>query len=148
MSRFVRPETTRLDLTEGDYLVVKTRLNAGETREMYARMYVHGDDGRLRPNPRQTGLAKILAYLVDWSLTDLEGKPAVIRGRPEDEVTACLNNIDPDSFGEILAAVEDHEQATATARAQEKKRRDGGRGDEVTSPSPSAVTGALSGSAT
>ena len=47
-SRFVRPDVTVLHISEGDTLTVKRRLNAGEHRAMFARMYLAGVDGQLR----------------------------------------------------------------------------------------------------
>ena len=38
MSRFVTPAEVRIAISDGDYLIVKNRLNAGETLDMYARM--------------------------------------------------------------------------------------------------------------
>ena len=35
MSRFVRPETERLELTDGDWMLVKRRLTAGEQRRAF-----------------------------------------------------------------------------------------------------------------
>lgn len=146
MSRFVRPDTTILSISEGDTLVVKTRLNSGEQRDAYARMYRAGLDGSLKVNPFQTGLAMMTAYLVDWSLRDDDGMHVPIKGLSLQELEATLNGLDPDSFAEIRQAIEAHERAQNDQRAEEKKLRAGVNGDGPTLSSPSGVVGALSGS--
>jgi hypothetical protein len=145
-SWFVRPEQTILKLSEGQTLTVKRRLNAGERRAQFARMYLAGVDGRLRVNPVQTGLAIILSYLVDWSLTDEAGHPVHIRGVPEEELVARLDDLEPEHFIEIRAAIEQHEEAMTAERETEKNGQDGAKGLPVISPSPSAAAGASSGS--
>ena len=146
MSRFVRPDTTVLHISDGDTLTIKTRLNAGEQREAYARMYRAGIDG-LRVNPLQTGLALITAYLVDWSLRDDDGVTVPIRGLSVGDLEDVLNGLDPESFTEIKVAIETHEEAARAAREEEKKRRAGLTDDAATSTSPSAAAGVLIGSA-
>lgn len=140
-SRVVRPETLTLQISGGDWLLVKKRLNAGEQRAMFARMYLAGIDGLLRANPLQHGLAQITAYLLDWSLTGPDDAQIVIRDKPIEVVAAALDALDPESFGEIRLAVEAHEEAMSKAREQEKNGRDGVKESSAISPSPSAVAG-------
>lgn len=146
MSRFVRPETAILKLSHGDTLTVKRRLNAGEHRARFARMSLAGVDGTLNVNRLQIGLATITAYLLDWSLTTDDGAPVVIRGVSLDHLTSTLDGLDPESFTEIREAIEAHEIAMDAERAAEKNDRAIERALSVTSLSPSAVTGASSGS--
>lgn len=136
-SRIVRPETTTLQISAGDWLLVKKRLNAGEQRAMFARMYLAGVDGLLRVNPLQRGLAQITAYLLDWSLTAPDGAQIVIRDKPIEVVVAALDALDLESFAEIRLAVEAHEEAMTTAREQEKNGPDGEKASRATSLSPS-----------
>lgn len=125
MSRFVRPETATLTISNSDTLTVKRRLSSGEQRAAFARMYLAGVDGTLKVNPLQTGVALITAYLVDWSLTDDDGHRVEIRGASIEELTAILDGLDPDSFTEIKDAVERHEAAMSAERL-EKKQPTGG----------------------
>ena len=141
-SWFITPETDRLDLSDGQWILVKRRLNRGELREAYARMYLAGADGSLKVNPLATGVAMVTAYLLDWSLTDDAGKPVAIRGLSPDNLTSILDCLDPERFGEISAAIDAHIDAVDAARAQEKKLRNGDAG-ATTSPSPSGVAGRL-----
>lgn len=144
MSRFVRPETLRIPISDGDWIVVKKRLTAGETRGIYKRMLVLADGAHVpHMDPVQTGLSKIVAYLVDWSLTDEGGKVVPIVDQPEAAVTSALNALDPDSFTEILAAVEKHEDTMEQERAAEKNSKGGGSKSSVTLPSVATSTGAI-----
>jgi hypothetical protein len=146
MSRFVRPDTTTLKITQGDTLVVKRRLNAGEQRAAFARMATAGVDGELRVNSMNVGLSLIVAYLVDWSLVNDDGDIVPIRDQGPDVVAAALDELDPVSFAEIREAIEQHDVNVRKERDQEKNAQDGAIGSSAISPSPDAVTGAMSGS--
>lgn len=145
-SRFVRPDTTTLRISQGDTLTVKRRLNAGEQRALFARMYIATVEGALKVNPLQSGLSLVLAYLIDWSLVDADGTRVAILDRPLVDVTATLDALDPDAFGEIKDAIEAHDDAVREARSIEKKRPAGETPSPSISPSPDAVAGATSGS--
>lgn len=121
MSRFVRPETTTLTLANGDQLFVRTRLSAGEQRAQFARMYSADDDGRWRPNPTMLGVGVVLAYLLDWTLTDDAGTRVSIRDLSVDDLQRVIDSLDTESFAEIRTAIETHEAAMTTARDAEKK---------------------------
>jgi len=140
MSRFVRPETALLTLTNGDTLVVKVRLNTGETRALRAAILA----GVERSNADRAAFPVVLAYLLDWSITD-DGRPVVIREQPADAVRAILDALDYDSFIEIANAIGDHVQRETDRRAEEKKTPTTATGSSGTSPSPSVAVGATSG---
>jgi hypothetical protein len=129
-----RPETARLELTQGDWLMVKKHLTAGEHRAMFARMMKAGD-GVDRLDPTRVGLAKIVTFLLDWSFTDADGKPVVIRDQSAAVLEAALDALDPESFTEVLKAIEGHMQATEEARAQEKNGQGGENASSVILPS-------------
>jgi hypothetical protein len=121
-SWFVRPELTRIVLSEQQWILVKKRLNAGEERATYARMYTAaGVDGKRRVDPLAVGLAVMVAYLVDWSLLDDEGNPITIRGLSSDELARVLDGLMPERFGEIREAVEAHENTMREERERQKK---------------------------
>lgn len=147
MIAFVRPDTIRLPLADGDWIEVKRRLSSGETRDLYARLYKPGPEGKLTTDPFQSGLAQVVAYLIDWSAVDEAGRPIVIRGLSVPDLERVLNMLDVESFADIREAIERHEAAMVEARTQEKKRRTGATDAAATSPSPSAAAGVLSGSA-
>ena len=136
MSRFVRPESEKLDISEGDWLLVKRRLTAGEQRRAFARIVKRLEIGRpTELDPEATGLAKIVAYLLDWSLRDDTGTVVAIRDQPASVVEGALLALDPDSFREIHDAITTHEEAELAALAEEKKRRTGANAFSVTSTS-------------
>jgi hypothetical protein len=119
-SRIRHPETLRIDLTGGDWIIVKKFLTAGEARRIFARMIRRGDHGD-QVDTLQVGLAKMCVYLVDWSITDADGQPVIIRGMDEDVIASILDSLDMDAFAEIHQAVEKHETAMDAIREEEKK---------------------------
>jgi hypothetical protein len=147
--RFVQPETRRLDLTEGDWILVTKRLTAGERNKHYQRQYIITADGTLAPNVvMRAGLSMILAYLLDWNLTDATGRIVPLRGLNGDDplvmATSALDQLDPASFDEVLQAIKRHELEMIAERIAEKKTRLGVPPSFATSPSPDAITGPTS----
>lgn len=140
-SWFISPESVRLDLSEGQWILVRQRLNIGEQRAAQARTYVLDADGLWRWNPRLVDHAMVVAFLLDWSLTDRERKPVVIRGLAPDALGAVLDNLAPERFGEIRDAITAHVERTHAARTEEKKTHAGGTTAATISSSPSAVDG-------
>jgi hypothetical protein len=137
-------------------LLVKTRLSAGEQREMFTRMYartasgafIESTDGRYQINPQAVGPTKIATYLLDWSLKDAAGQPVIIRDQPIQAVLSALDALDPDEFREIDRAIDAHEEAMDAERAAQKKILPGATPSAPISPSLVAAAGATSGSAT
>jgi len=143
-SRFVRPETRRLELTDGDWITVKARLTAGEKRAMFARMYrvIEQPDGTPHqiPDLETVGFARLSAYLVDWSLPEFP-----IRGVSREALESALRNLEDEDFTELLAALDAHEAREAEAFAALKKTSGGDSGSLPTWPSLAAVGGATNG---
>lgn len=140
-----RPETKRIDLSDGEWILVKKHLTAGEQRSIFRRMMREGMTGDQIDSVR-VGWSKMVGYLLDWSATDADNHPIVIRDRSEDEVGAALDALDVDSFREILTAIESHEAEMDRARAEEKKILSGALVSSRILPSPSTTAGATSGS--
>lgn len=139
-SRVVRPETKRVDISHGDWLLLKKRLNHGEQQDAFARKYVSDSLGS-RVNLKLVGMDRVLAFLVDWSLTGLDDQVIDIRGKAADEIEVALNSIDPDSFAEIKDAIATHEAAMDAERAIAKNGAGGVKESAAISPSPSAAAG-------
>jgi hypothetical protein len=119
MARFLKPELVRLELTDGDWIMVKKRLTAGERSRMQMRMIKSMKAGQV-PDidfAQVGGLSQMIEYLIDWNITDADEKPLVIRDQPADVVASILHNMDPDAFDEIKLAIETH----VAAVEQEKK---------------------------
>lgn len=121
-SRVVLPEKKKLDISQGDWLLVKRRLNAGESRKAHARTIRTAPIGEAWENElSQLGLSRIVVYLLDWSLVDPQGQQLAIRGEPPEVVEAALLSLDPESFKEILDAIDAHTTQQDAEIEQEKK---------------------------
>lgn len=148
MGNFVNPEPIRLTISGGDYIDIKKRLNHGETEDMYARwapFIVPGQPTNL--DRREFRTAMVLTYLLGWSLTYDDGTPVPFSPvLPETERLDTLRSLDPDRFTDIYAAIQKHEQAYDAEQAKKKNGQVTAPPAPATSPSPVAVTGAMSGS--
>ena len=153
--RFVHPNVITLPLSDGDWIVVKQRLTAGEHGEMNRRIYhptetlcpkceeqylVHVDQ-------RYAGLAPILAYLVDWSF-EQHGERVVIQGLAAEDLERILETVDPEDLAEVRRAVEAHQEHQRVIREEQKKTRAGAPPSSPISASRDAAGGATSGSET
>ncbi len=130
-SKFVQPEVLRLNLTDGEWIDVKKELNVGEARAAHGRLYKPMHFGeRAEIDPEQVGLAKTVAYIVGWSLTNSDGKP-----EPFSE--EALLSLSVDVYQEIEKAVDAHE----TKQDAEREARKNATGEPMKSSetSPSAV---------
>ena len=126
-SRLVAPATARLPLSRGDYLIVKQRLNAGETMDLFERaapeLDVTNPEALAHLSPTKAGLAIVTAYLLDWSFADLDGAVIPIRGLSSAEKESALRLLDFDSLIEVMNAITAHDTAT-----REKKPPSGAAG--------------------
>jgi hypothetical protein len=123
-ARYRRQEETRIEISGGDWLIVRKHLTAGEQRGAHARLIKAGTftaGERPQLDPEKLGIAQACAYLLDWSITDVEDKPIRIRDQPFEFIEAALNAQEPESLAEILRAIDTHDTAMAAAREQEKK---------------------------
>lgn len=140
---FDDPEPHRLTLHDGKFIDIRKRLTTGEREDMFARMSPHA----VHADRREVRVAKVLAYVVGWSLTR-KGTPVPMAPElPENTRVDTIRNLNTDRFDEILEAIEAHEQAMADERAAQKKIPSGSPDGPATSASPSAAAGVSSGSA-
>src|SRR5262245_35300192 len=115
-SRVVVPDTVKVPISDGDWIILKTQLNAREYREMMARLVdvnVKLDnpaalkDTAVKIDPLAAGESSVLAYLVEWSLTDPQGLPIPLYDKdagepmPIEYRRAALGSIDFDSYMEV-----------------------------------------------
>jgi len=128
ISHIVTPGSVRLPLSEDDYLVVKQRLTAGETLDLFERAAPGLDITQgftmAHLSPTKVGMALMLAYILDWNLVDPDGAPLDIRHASDDEKTSIFRQLTFEKFTEVMTAVGQHD----TARRQEKKRPPSGNG--------------------
>jgi len=121
-SAIVVPGTVVLVLpVHGWTVTVRAELTHGQYTAMLARMYREGDEGRTRVDPLRTGDALMVAYLVDWTLTDHRGQRIEIRGLPPDELQDVLANLRQWVAVEVKRAIEAHADAVTAAADEEKK---------------------------
>jgi hypothetical protein len=145
-SRFVRPETKILHISDGDTLTVRKRLNTGQTRHVFASMSTRVNDGSRQTDSLKVGVSMVAAYLVDWSLVDFDGNKIRIAGMNEEQLIEILDDLEFEDFEEIRRAINDHVSREADARSEEKKFQDGGSASPATSLSLVGVTGDTNGS--
>lgn len=138
MGDFVTPEPHRITLSGGQTVDIARRLSHGESEDMYARMLA---------NRAETRTAKLLAYILGWSLTRDEKPVAYSLALPEQARLDTLRALDPDLAVEIHEAIESHETAEAKRRTARKNGQGGTPESASISPSPSGADGALTGSA-
>lgn len=137
-SRYRKQEDLRIELSGGDWLLVRKHLTAGEERDAQARVI---KAGTFKPGERpeldleHLGIAQAVAYLLDWSITDADDKPIRIRDQSYAFVAAALRNQTPESLREILDAIQAHDGAMMAEREHEKKVPAGGTGSSQTSTS-------------
>jgi DsbC/DsbD-like thiol-disulfide interchange protein len=53
-------------------------------------------------------LSQAVAYLLDWSAKDAEGKPIVIRDKSERDVEQALLALPAEAYKEITNAIDEH----------------------------------------
>lgn len=127
--RFVQPDVTRLDLSEGDWIEVKKRLTVGEEREAFQAVVGEvNTEGWRRPNLKMMGIAELAAYIVDWSFDDAAGK----RTKPS---AAAIGGLSPEDFKEVEDAVTAHIAAIASEDEARKNGQGGESKSEAISPS-------------
>jgi hypothetical protein len=112
--RFVQPDVIRLPLSDGDYIDVKKELNAGEQRRVFSRLVkaMHFSE-KPEIDPEQVGLSKVVEYLVGWSFADAQGKPVPVS-------EAAISNLDGETYGEIVKAIDAHDDAVTQERETRK----------------------------
>ena len=107
---------------------------------MLSRMYTESTNGALRRDVIQTTDATVIAYLIDWTLTDPSGARIPVRGLPPDDVQDVLNNLRQATAVEVKQAIEAH-HARVEAAGDALKKTDAIDASSLT-PSPSASAAA------
>lgn len=106
-NRFVMPEVVRLDLSDGDWIEVKRRLNVAERRSITSRAAKGGvstDSTRVFVDANEMEFAKVEAWVLDWSFVGADEKPVKFSAE-------AVRALDPNTFAEIIDAIDAHEKA-------------------------------------
>jgi hypothetical protein len=139
---FVDSVPERLQLAGGRYVDIKSQLNHGELEDMYAHWAPYITPGELAQlDRREVRTAKVLAYVIGWSLTNKGAAVPMSLHMSYAERQSTIANLHPDRFDEIHKAIEAHEAKCDAERARLKKTRDGLPADAPIAPSPSAPDG-------
>jgi hypothetical protein len=100
----------RLPLSDGDFLDVKRELTAGEYYDLL-----------LAQSERQS-FAKVLAYVIGWSLCGAENQSLPYSLDMVETVRRdTVRSLDKPTIRELIAAIDKHEQAVDAAREEKKK---------------------------
>lgn len=119
--RVVQGHQDRLPLSDGDWIDVKRELNAGE---YYDSIVALAD---------RQAFAKVIAYLLGWSLVDLDGGPlAYSTQMPDTDRRDTLRSLDKATLREIVSAIDRHE-------SQQDAARDTKKNDQGTSPASNPI---------
>lgn len=139
-SRVRRPETVMIPISQGDTITVKKHLTSGESRAMARMQYVPNPltGEHMSANPVDIGLSRVLTYLLDWTFNDVRGEPIVIYQQDTEAVRSAIDAIDPESYVEILRAIEAHDARMRAERAALKNGQGGETIPSSSSVSPSA----------
>ena len=120
MSRFVTPETVRLPISCGDFVDVKKRLTHGEQEDFNAAVG-HYVDGAFQINRRMVRDARVLTYLVGWSLQN-QGVPVPMSpDLTEQQRLQTIGSLEAATFDEIHDAIFAHEVAIEAASKEAEK---------------------------
>lgn len=104
------PAIVRLPLSGGDYVDVQQELNAGDYFDLLVAM------GDRKP------FAKILAYLIGWSLVGGEGQPLPYSlDQSEAERRDTVRSLNKATMRELIAVIDRHEKAEEAAIEAKKK---------------------------
>ena len=107
--RIVRPGTVRLPLSGGDWVEVRRELNAGEYFDLLLAM------------SEKKPFAKILAYLLNWSLVGLDDAVLPVGpDLPDAERRSLLRSLDKATFRELVAVIDRHERDEEAALEAKK----------------------------
>lgn len=99
---------------DADWVDVKAELNAGETRAVFTDTVKHMQAGeRATIDPQQVGITKLLQYVLAWSFTDADGRVIPFSA-------SALNNLNVESFNEVYAAVDWHDDQVDQRRKERK----------------------------
>lgn len=113
--RTIVPDSRRLELSDGDWMVVKRRLTAGERKSVTQSLMLRtAADGTRSHDYLSFTFDSVLVYVLEWSLSDSKGKTLPI-------TRATLENLDEADFDELEKAVDAHEAEMKQEIAEAKK---------------------------
>lgn len=102
-SRFVDPTTVRLDLSDGDWVEAKRGLSYAEQERISSALMrsMSSASDEIGIDWAKHRLLRLESWLTDWSFRGADGKPVTLS-------RAAIASLDPDTAGEINAALDAH----------------------------------------
>jgi FlaA1/EpsC-like NDP-sugar epimerase len=131
--RMRRPETVKLEISRGDWLLVKKFLTTGENRDMLKAMR-RDRDGDDRIDQINVGWARSAWFLLDWSLQDPDGKVIPILDKAPEDIGRALDGLPLPDFKEVREAIEAHIERV-DAELEAEKNAAGESASSAISPS-------------
>lgn len=125
--RFAKPDTTKLDLGDGDWIEVRNELSVAEARELQDKSFEatqeFGDsDEKVKPkisiNWSVFSLHRARAYITKWNAMDEDGKPVSVS-------LDSLGALDEETMQRIEQVITDHIDSVVkkTKRVPGSKKR-------------------------
>src|SRR6478735_688564 len=116
-NRFASQETTRIELSDGDWLEVRDELSLGRQQKLAGAGIggLQGFDGgdlasvRMELDLSAFEIQRILAWVTEWSFRDGTGRPVAL-------TREAVENLNAETAEEIKAALDEH-----VAAVEEKK---------------------------
>jgi len=130
----VMPQTVTLPLAYGWTVTVWEELTHGQYNDMRSRIYSESDTGTLQRNVERFFDGLVIAYLVDWTLTDAQGQRIEIRGLRPEALQDAYRNLRQFAALEVQRAIEAHHERASAAIADLKKTASSGAPSATISP--------------
>lgn len=104
-NRFASADTVRLELTEGDWIEVKSEISYGERQTLIAAgvQASAGADGKssVVMDFAAINVRDMATWIVDWSFCDAKGKPVAVS-------VAAIEALNEETAAEVDAALKAH----------------------------------------
>ena len=119
--RFVTPNTVRLELSDGDWIEVKSQLTYGEEKRLSsAGMRYKDQSGEgFSLDLERYNIERLSAWITDWSFDDADGKRVGVSN-------GAIWALDPDAAREIELALTTHIKAVESSKNARKPGRKSG----------------------
>lgn len=115
--RFASGAAVRLDVSDGDWVLVRAELTYGQQRRLASAglsgvpeaLAEQGQGASLSLNLAAYDLERLVVWLLDWSFTDVDGDRVPVSRE-------AIEQLHPDTAAEINAALDAHIEAAAAKK--------------------------------
>ena len=116
--RFASGAAVRLELSDGDWVLVHAELTYGQQRRLATAglsgvpdaLAAHGQGQRLSLDLASYDIERLATWVMDWSFVDGDGQHVVVSRE-------AIEALDPDTAAEIQAALDAHVEAAEAKKA-------------------------------